>query len=67
MKVVSDKPDISINEISKALNITVGSTRYQIEKLKKSGVLERVGADKGGYLKKMAISKKVPLSNTNQE
>lgn len=33
------------------LGITIGSARYQTDKLKKSGVLKRIGADKGGYWK----------------
>lgn len=47
----SENPKMSIPELASALNMSVGGIRYQIDKLKKSGALERIGADKGGYWK----------------
>ena len=51
LTLLSENPKMSIPELASALNMSVGGIRYQIDKLKKSGALERIGADKGGYWK----------------
>ena len=50
--IIKENPYISTKDISETIgNITADGVRYHINKLKKLGVLERVGADKGGYWK----------------
>lgn len=51
LELLSDNPKMSIPELAASLTMSVSGIRYQMDKLKKSGVLERVGADKGGYWK----------------
>lgn len=51
IELLSNDPKLTITELSTSLKMSVSGVRYQIDKLKKSGVLERVGADKGGYWK----------------
>lgn len=51
IEILLDNPQISIPEMAALLNMSVSGIRYQIGKLKKTGALERVGADKGGYWK----------------
>lgn len=50
LDIIKDNPYINTKEISEIIgNITPDGVRYHINKLKKSGILERIGADKGGY------------------
>jgi predicted HTH transcriptional regulator len=42
---------ISTSEIAKKLNVTRMTIHRDLEKLKSLGILERIGADKGGYWK----------------
>ena len=50
--IIKENPYISTKDISETIgNITADGVRYHINKLKKFGDLERVGADKGGYWK----------------
>lgn len=51
IELLSNNPTLSISELATSLKTSTGSVRYQIDKLKKSGILERVGADRGGYWK----------------
>lgn len=50
LDIIKDNPYINTKEISEIIgNITPDGVRYHINKLKKSGILERISADKGGY------------------
>jgi predicted HTH transcriptional regulator len=40
---------ISIDQLAEKLNVTRRTIIRDIEKLKKAGVIKRVGPDKGGY------------------
>jgi len=49
--LIHQNPEITIKEIQEATGLTRRGVEYNIDKLKKEGVLERIGADKGGYWK----------------
>lgn len=50
LKILIENPHISRDEIAKKLtNITSNGVKYHLNKLKKEGVIERIGPDKGGY------------------
>ena len=46
--VLREKPEVSIKEISKTLEISTGSVRHHIEKLKKRNMIEHTGSTKKG-------------------
>jgi DNA-binding Lrp family transcriptional regulator len=48
---MKNKPSISFDELSEKIGISRRAIINNINKLKKLGILERVGADKGGYWK----------------
>ncbi|MDR1737593.1 MAG: winged helix-turn-helix domain-containing protein, partial [Candidatus Symbiothrix sp.] len=48
LSVVADNKDITIPEIAKAIKLSISGTKLRLNKLKTAGILERVGADKGG-------------------
>lgn len=49
LSLMVDNPAISRRELSKKLNINQSAIQKHIEKLKKKGLLRRVGPAKGGY------------------
>ena len=52
LSLIREEPSISKKKIAELLgDISYGGVKYHIAKLEKSGVLERVGADFGGYWK----------------
>jgi predicted HTH transcriptional regulator len=51
ISIIQDKPKISRKELSNLLNINTSAIQKHIEKLKQLGLLERKGADFGGYWK----------------
>ena len=51
VKLISDNPQISIDEIGKTLNVTYRTIARYILDLKKHKIIERVGPDKGGAWK----------------
>jgi ATP-dependent DNA helicase RecG len=46
---------VSTSEIEKKMNVTKRTILRDIEKLKNDGCIERIGADKGGYWKKLIM------------
>ena len=44
-----EKKDITIRELSEAINISTTAVENNIKKLQEKGLLERVGSDKGGH------------------
>jgi ATP-dependent DNA helicase RecG len=46
-----ENPYYSISDISKKINRSITPVKKRIDKLKSRGILERIGADKGGYWK----------------
>jgi ATP-dependent DNA helicase RecG len=52
MELLTKNPKASRAEIAEALGgITEDGIKYQLNKLKKLGKIERIGPDKGGYWK----------------
>jgi len=49
LKAVSGNPRITIAQLSKATGLSKIGVKYNLRKLKKEGVLKRVGPDRGGY------------------
>jgi ATP-dependent DNA helicase RecG len=49
--IIKNNSQVTIDELSKSLNMTTRAIEKNIAKLKSRGILERVGADKGGYWK----------------
>ena len=55
IKLIKDKPDITISELAENLAISAKGIEWQIKKLKEQGIIKRIGPDKGGYWKVMEI------------
>ena len=49
LKLIKENPNITRKGLSKKLNITLDGVKYNIKKLKDNGIIERIGADNGGY------------------
>ncbi len=50
LSILQDNPSASRKEIAEVLgDITEDGVKYQLAKMKKEKLIERVGADKGGY------------------
>ena len=49
INLIEETPSISIKELSESTGLSIGGTRYHLDKLKKEGTLKRIGPDKGGY------------------
>jgi len=49
--LIKNNTEISMLELSKQLNVNHKTIKRDIEKLKAKGLIERIGADKGGYWK----------------
>jgi ATP-dependent DNA helicase RecG len=51
IQLISENPNITIEEMAEKIGITSKGVEYNIDKLKKEGILNRIGPDKGGYWK----------------
>jgi len=51
LNIVRNNSEITIDELSALLNKTTRTIERNIAKLKECGLLERIGANKGGYWK----------------
>jgi ATP-dependent DNA helicase RecG len=51
IELITKNPMISISEIAKKIKRTVTPTKNRMVKLKKLNIIQREGADKGGYWK----------------
>jgi predicted HTH transcriptional regulator len=49
--ILKDNPKLSYKKMSEILNINISAIQKQIEKMKQMGIVEREGADFGGYWK----------------
>jgi ATP-dependent DNA helicase RecG len=50
IKLIKNNPRITRKELAEQIgNITEDGIKYHLNNLKKQGVLQRVGPDKGGY------------------
>jgi len=53
LEKMKEFPSISAENLSSILSISLRKTKENISKLKAKGLIERIGADKGGYWKIM--------------
>ncbi|MDP8262459.1 MAG: ATP-binding protein [Candidatus Ancaeobacter aquaticus] len=51
LELMKNNPIITIAELAPVIGVSERTVKYQIANLKKSGLLKRVGPDKGGYWK----------------
>ena len=51
LNILREHPQTSRKELSKIIGITEDGIKKQLAKLKKEGMIERIGADNGGYWK----------------
>ena len=49
LEAIMNKPDITKKELAVVIGITEDGVKYHITRLRKKGVLKRIGPDKGGY------------------
>ncbi len=49
LKFIEENAEISAKEIAIKLNVTERTVERDIEKLRKTDRIKRIGADKGGY------------------
>ena len=54
---MNENKDITISELAYLCGISVGGVEKILRQLKTVGILERIGADKGGYWKIIDKSK----------
>ena len=47
--LIKENSSITLQELSDILGISVKGIEWQITKLKKLGIIKRIGPDKGGY------------------
>lgn len=51
LKIIRKNPNITRNELANIIGITSDGVKYNLDKLKKENVIQRIGPDKGGYWK----------------
>lgn len=51
LQIIKSNPKITLRAISNELNINISAVQKHIEKLRKKGVVERIGPSFGGYWK----------------
>lgn len=49
MTLIKNNPTISIEELAKECTLTRDGINYNIKKLKKEGIIKRIGPDNGGH------------------
>ena len=49
--LINQNKDITTNEISKRLNLSLSTVKRKIKDLKEQEIIERIGSDKTGYWK----------------
>ncbi|MEW6686770.1 MAG: winged helix-turn-helix transcriptional regulator [Candidatus Edwardsbacteria bacterium] len=55
LQLIREKKETTIRELSEKTGISEKGIEWQINKLKKEGVLRRIGPDKGGYWEVLEI------------
>ena len=51
LEIISKNPNVTRNELAKIIDITSDGIKYNLDKLKKDNIIQRIGPDKGGYWK----------------
>ena len=49
LELMTQKPDITREELAKNLDLTISGIDWNIRQLKKSGKIKRIGSDKDGH------------------
>lgn len=49
IELITANPRISRIELAAVIGITADGIKYQLDKMRKEGVIQRIGPDKGGY------------------
>lgn len=49
IEIMRNNPEVTQAEIASLLDITIDGVKYQIRKLKKEGLINRVGGDRDGH------------------
>ncbi len=49
--LIMKNPKVSRRELSQLVGISEDGVKFQLDKLKRKGIIERVGPDRGGYWK----------------
>ncbi len=49
INAIDENPKISQTELAEKINVSTDSIKYHLNKLKKAGIIKRVGADRGGH------------------
>jgi len=60
LELISKQPHISAKDIAKTIRISSRAVEKHIARLKKQGILKRIGPDKGGYRKIIESEKDSP-------
>ncbi len=47
--LIMKNPKVSRRELSQLVGISEDGVKFQLDKLKRKGIIERIGPDKGGY------------------
>jgi ATP-dependent DNA helicase RecG len=47
--LIRKNSQISVKDLSKLVELSIGGVRYHLEDLKKKGILKRIGPDRGGH------------------
>lgn len=51
MVIIEEDPNVSVKEMAEKVGLTIEGAKYHIRNMKKQGIIERIGPDKGGYWK----------------
>ena len=49
LEIINKNPKITRNELAKSIGITSDGIKYNLDKLRKENIIQRIGPDKGGY------------------
>ncbi len=49
IEIMRNNPEVIQAEMASLLDITIDGVKYQIKKMKKEGLIKRVGGDRGGH------------------
>ena len=48
LNLIKDNPEITRNEMSEKINVTIDSIKYNLDKLKTQGIIKHIGPTKKG-------------------
>ena len=56
LRLIQDRPGITTEEISSVIAVSPKGIEWNFKKLKKEGIIRRVGADRGGHWEVIGLS-----------